>query len=78
MLAGVFVITALVIAFNVFLRRLELTGKEDLAKKIDSYTLWVYPVAYLIGGVVLTIFFLLPDYWDSIISTISSAMTETL
>jgi len=78
MLAGVFVITALVIAFNVFLRRLELTGREDLAKKIDSYTLWVYPVAYLIGGVILTIFFLLPDYWDSIINTITSAMTETL
>ena len=78
MLAGVFVITALVIAFNVFLRRLELTGKEDLARKIDSYTLWVYPVAYLIGGVILTIFFLLPDYWDSIVNTISSAMTETL
>ena len=78
MLAGVFVITALVISFNVFLRRLELTGKEDLARKIDSYTLWAYPVAYLIGGAVLTIFFLLPDYWDSIINTITSAMTETL
>ena len=78
MLAGVFVITALVIAFNVFLRRLELTGKEDLARKIDSYTLWVYPVAYLIGGVILTIFFLLPERWDSIVNTITSAMTETL
>jgi hypothetical protein len=70
MMAGVFAITALVIAFNVFLRRLELTGKEDLAKKIDGYTLWAYPVAYLIGGAALTIFFLLPDYWDSILATL--------
>ena len=70
MLAGVFVITAFVISFNVFLRRLELTGKEDLAKKIDSYTLWVYPVAYLIGGAALTIFFLLPEYWDRILVTL--------
>jgi hypothetical protein len=68
MLAGVFVITALVIAFNVFLRRLELTDKEELAKKIDSYTLWIYPVAYLIGGVALTIFFLLPEYWERILA----------
>ena len=67
MLAGVFIITAMVIAFNVFLRRLEMTGKEDLAKRIDSYTLWVYPVAYLIGGAILTIYFLLPAYWDSIL-----------
>ena len=73
MLAGVFVITALVIAFNVFLRRLELTGKEDLAKKIDSYTLWVYPVAYLIGGAILTIFFLLPEYWEQILSFLGIA-----
>jgi hypothetical protein len=78
MLAGVFVITALVIAFNVFLRRLELTGKEDLAKRIDGYTLWVYPVAYLIGGAILTINFLLPEYWGSIVNTIRSAMTTPL
>ncbi len=68
MLAGVFAITALVVAFNVYLRRLELTGKEERAKKIDSYTLWVYPVAYLIGGAALTIFFLLPEYWDRILA----------
>jgi hypothetical protein len=58
----------LVIAFNVFLRRLEIVGKEERAKKIDSYTLWVYPVAYLIGGVALTIFFLLPEYWERILT----------
>ena len=73
MLAGVFIITALVVAFNVFLRRLEMAGKEDLAKRIDSYTLWVYPVAYLIGGAILTINFLLPEYWDRILVTLGIA-----
>ena len=70
MLAGVFVITAMVVAFNVYLRRLEMTGQEERAKRIDAYTLWVYPVAYLIGGAILTIYFLLPEYWDSILGRI--------
>ncbi|MCA9949373.1 MAG: hypothetical protein KDE48_07005 [Anaerolineales bacterium] len=71
MLAGVFVITALVIAFNVFLRRLELKGKKELAQRIDSYTLWLYPIAYLIGGIILYIYFILPSYWDSILQTLN-------
>ncbi len=71
MLASVFVVTALVIAFNVYLRRLELNGKEKRARKIDSYTLWVYPALYLIGGVVLTVYFLLPEYWENVVGPIS-------
>ena len=71
MLAGVFVITAMVIAFNVFLRRLELSGREEQVRKIDSYTLWVYPALYVIGGVVLWIYFLRPDYWDLIVTDVS-------
>jgi hypothetical protein len=71
MLASVFVITALVIAFNVFLRRLELSGREEQARKIDSYTLWVYPALYIIGGVVLWIYFLKPEYWDIIVTDVS-------
>ena len=73
MLAGVFVITALVVAFNVYLRRLELNGKAERARKIDSYTLWIYPVAYLIGGAILTISFLLPSYWERILTTLGIA-----
>jgi hypothetical protein len=71
MLAGVFVITALVVAFNVFLRRLELSGKEERAKKIDSYTLWVYPALYIIGGVLLYVYFLLPEFWDAAVRDVS-------
>jgi hypothetical protein len=65
-LAGVFVITALSLAFNVYLRRLEIKGKEERARKIDSYTLWLYPTLYIVGGIILTIYFLLPDYWEGI------------
>ncbi len=46
-LAGTFVITALVLILNVVLKRLEIAGKEDLAHRIDSLTLWIYPVAYI-------------------------------
>ena len=71
MLASVFVVTALMVAFNVYLRRLELNGKEERARKIDSYTLWVYPMLYLIGGVVLTVYFLLPEYWSNFVAIFS-------
>lgn len=74
MLAGVFVITALVVAFNVYLRRLELNGEEERAKKIDSFTLWVYPIAYLTGGAILTIVFLLPEQWESFLQALQSPL----
>jgi Neurotransmitter-gated ion-channel ligand binding domain len=63
-LASVFIVTALVVAFNVYLKRLELNGKEARARKIDSYTLWVYPLLYAVGAVVLYVYFILPQYWD--------------
>ncbi len=43
-----FVITGLIIVFNVGLRRLKITGREELARKIDAYALkWIYPLAYV-------------------------------
>lgn len=44
-----FIVTGLVVAFNVLLRRLELSGRVELAQRIDRYTIWAYPLAYLIG-----------------------------
>jgi hypothetical protein len=49
-LVGMFIITGLIIVFNVGLRRLKITGREVLAGKIDNYALkWIYPLAYLAG-----------------------------
>jgi hypothetical protein len=44
-----FIITGLIIVFNVGLRRLKITGREELARKIDDYALkWIYPLAYAV------------------------------
>jgi hypothetical protein len=58
-LVGTFVITAVVVAFNVFLKRLEVVGKAELAHRIDAYSIWVYPLAYAIGGALVVFWFLL-------------------
>jgi hypothetical protein len=48
-LVAMFVITGLIIVFNVGLRRLRITDREELARRIDNYALkWIYPLAYAI------------------------------
>jgi hypothetical protein len=47
-LAAMFVITGLIIVFNVGLRKLKITGREELARKIDFYAIkWIYPIVYV-------------------------------
>ena len=48
-LVAMFVITGLIIVFNVGLRRLRIKDRDDLARKIDAYAVkLIYPVAYLV------------------------------
>jgi hypothetical protein len=56
-LISTFVVTALVILFNVYLKRLEVTGKHNFAQTIDQYMIWIYPLAYAVAFIVVTFLF---------------------
>jgi hypothetical protein len=56
-LVSTFIVTSLVVIFNVFLKRLEVTGKSELAHSIDRYTLWIYPFAYIVAFALVSYFF---------------------
>ena len=47
LMAMIFVINALVVIYNVWLRKLEMAGDEARAERVDSVLDWAYPVAYL-------------------------------
>jgi hypothetical protein len=47
-LVSTFTITSLAVVLNVVLRRLEVSGRERVARVVDNYTLWVYPSAYIL------------------------------
>jgi hypothetical protein len=52
-----FVINALVVVYNVWLRRMEMNDQEELANRIDSVLDWVYPISLVIAGFGLYLIF---------------------
>ncbi|MGB3717902.1 MAG: hypothetical protein WA996_26090 [Candidatus Promineifilaceae bacterium] len=52
-----FVITGLVLILNVILKRLEISGREELAQRLDRFMVWIYPISFVLGMVTVTIFF---------------------
>jgi hypothetical protein len=53
----VFVANALVVIYNVWLRRMEMNDQAELANRIDSYLDWIYPLSYVVGTAVLYFLF---------------------
>ncbi|GAA6178707.1 proton-gated ion channel [Shimia sp. NS0008-38b] len=47
LLAGMFLITGSTVLVNIALRRMKTSGREDLARKIDSYlVIWIFPILH--------------------------------
>ena len=57
MMVITFIISAMVIVYNVWLRRLEMAGKGELANSIDNVMDWVYPISIVVGTLGLYLFF---------------------
>ncbi len=56
-LVSTFVVTALVVIFNVWLKRLEVANKESVAQTLDKYSIWLYPLLYFGAIAVVTFLF---------------------
>jgi len=56
-LVTTFVITGLVVVFNVWLKRLEISEKESIAQTIDKYSIWLYPLLYFAAFAVVAFLF---------------------
>lgn len=55
-----FVFSGLVVIVNVIFRRMEALGRESLARRMDNYTIWIYPVTL---GVLVSLFWFVFLAW---------------
>ncbi len=60
-LVTTFVITGVVVIFNVWLKRLEVRQKESIAQTIDKYSIWLYPILYFAAFALVAFFFTRSD-----------------
>jgi hypothetical protein len=57
LLVCTFIVSVLVVGYNVALKRLENAGKRERADKIDRYMIWLYPIGYAIAFGLVTLSF---------------------
>ena len=58
LLIGAFVVSVIVVIYNVSLKRLETDGRLDLAHRIDKPMIWLYPILFLLGAAIAVGIFL--------------------
>jgi hypothetical protein len=59
LLIGAFVVSVIVVIYNVSLKRLETDGRLELAHRIDKPMIWLYPVLFFLGALIAIALFLL-------------------
>lgn len=58
-MAMIFIVNALVLIYNIYMRKIEMAGQTERIEKIDNIMDWLYPVLYLVAlGVVYYLFFI--------------------
>jgi hypothetical protein len=58
LLIGAFVVSVIVVIYNVSLKRLETDGRAELAHRIDKPMIWLYPILFLLGAAIAVGIFL--------------------
>jgi hypothetical protein len=58
LLIGAFVVSVIVVIYNVSLKRLEADGRTELAHRIDKPMIWLYPILFILGAVIAIALFL--------------------
>jgi hypothetical protein len=54
---SIFIQSVLVIVFNVYLKRLEMSGRKVLAERVDRYTLWAFPAVFVLVVALVVLLF---------------------
>lgn len=54
---SIFIQSVLVIVFNVYLRRLEMSERKALAERLDKYTLLAFPAVYVLVVALVVLLF---------------------